>query len=233
MPLDKGEILLKRHYYTFWCLKALSRIAAPNYKWSQWSGGTSLELGARVKNEKWLENVFYDLLWLESGKKWRGKTISGLIRIDVFPRRESVPGLVASDTGLMMSSVLLPGDGVLMMFKLTPEPPDMEPCQNLNCHKPEASVTLTRGNVYLCRKDCIHSEQIYQNTQQSYRLKNKSSYSFLFLFGIYTPDGRQGPSLMTSSMSGREQKHSHLSNPKVNFNFNEDNHSLTTSCVDF
>ena len=63
-------------------------------------------------------------------------------------------------------------------------------------------------------------------------VENKSYYiPPYFLFGIYTPGGRQGPSLMTSSISGREQKHSHLSNPKVNFNFNEDNHSLTTQFV--
>ena len=61
----------------------------------------------------------------------------------------------------------------------------MEPCQDLNCHKPEASVTPTRGNVYLCRKDASIQSK-YDKILSNFVNRKINHFIPLYFFLEYT-----------------------------------------------
>ena len=110
-----------------------------------WDQSDLVRTRSWVKNENWRENVFYDLLWLESGKSEEERP-----SVDWLELMFSLQGICAGISRLRhkVNDVLLPRDDVLMMFKLTLEPPDMERCQN--------STVTNQRKVSFPKLECVY-----------------------------------------------------------------------------
>ena len=87
--------------------------------------------------------------------------------------------LLASDTGLMMSSVHLPGDGVLMMFKLTPEPPDMERCQDSTVKNQRKVSQPTGTGVRMRYTPSLTNDKFNVNVMKRTKTSGLESFQFL------------------------------------------------------